>query len=488
MKLAQIRKEHGSGIFGGMLWSFGERITAQFVSMLVSILLARILAPEYYGIISIVTIFITLLNVFVSGGFGSALVQKKNADGIDFDTTFILSLGLSVILYGFLFLAAPYIENFYKMQNLSNVIRVMGLRLIIASVNNIQQAYIRRHMAFKRFFWATLFGTGVSGVVGIFLAIKGFGVWALVFQYLTNVSIDTAVLFIIGGWKPRFEFSLERAKTIWKFGWKVLATELVYTLSADVRTLLIGKVFGSSDLAYFDQGKKYPTFFVNNINSSIQQVMLPALSKKQGELDELLRTLRRSICTAMYLLVPLLVGFGVIADTFVPIVLSEKWIPCIIYIRIFCLVYITRPFEAMCHQALLAIGKSGTVLLCMISIDGTGLILAIYSALILKSVLAIALFSLLTTLISITVFMYCSNKYIGYKFSYQIQDIAPNIILSAIMGFVVYFIGLINLNQVAILIIQVIAGIAIYTVLSLAIKPVGYINITGIFREYILRK
>ena len=380
----------GSSVVGGLFWTFGERITAQLVTTIVTIILARILDPVHYGMISIVTVFITFCNIFVSGGFGSAVVQKKDATELDFNTAFMISFSVSIILYIIVFISAPYISVFYQMNELTLVIRVMGLRLIIASLNTIQHAYIQRQMKFKKFFFATLFGTIISAVVGITLAYLGLGVWALVAQYLTNTTIDTIVLLFVSEWKPKFEFKLQNAKKLFSFGWKVLGTELIYTLEGDIRSLIVGKVFGSADLAYYDQGKKYPSLFVTNISASINKVMLPAYSKEQDNLKLLKELLRKSIRIGVFLLAPLLIGFAIVSKNFILLLLTEKWLPAVPYIQIFCIVYLTRPLETACHQALLAIGESGLVMKIMLGINLFALMTVIVAVFILHSVLMIA--------------------------------------------------------------------------------------------------
>lgn len=467
-----------SGVMGGLFWTFGERIAAQLVSTIVTIVLARILDPEHYGIIAIVTVIITLLNVFVSSGFGSALVQKKDANILDFNTAFWMSFLLSVILYAALFFVSPIIADFYKNSQLVWVIRVLGIRLIFASLNNIQQAFIRKKMQFKKFFWATFLGTAISGGVGITLAVLGFGVWALVFQYLTNVFIDTTILFFVCGWKPKMQFSRESGKQIWGFGWKVLATELVFTIEGDIRSLIVGKVFGSADLAFYDQGKKYPSLFVTNINSSIQKVMLPAYSKIQDEKEKLLYSLRKSVSVGIYVLAPLLIGFAVIAHNFVSVVLTDKWIACVPFVQIFCFYFLTRPLESSCHQALLAIGKSGLVLVIMIIIHSFSLTSVLFAVFVLKSVLWIAIFSLISTFISITLFLLFTSKYLNYNFSKVISDIMPSLIIVCVMGVVVFFVGLIPMNVIVLLLVQIFIGAVVYLTLSFIfkIKPFAYLS------------
>lgn len=469
-----------NGIKGGLIWSFGERITAQLVSTIVTIVLARLLDPTHYGIISIVTVFITFCNVFVTSGMGSAIVQKKEVNDEDYNTAFFISLSIAVILYVVLFFTAPFIADFYEMSELKWVLRIMALRLPLASINSIQQAHVQRAMQFKRFFIATLFGTVLSGVVGIGCAVKGLGVWALVAQYLTNTTVDTIVLFFVEKWIPKFQFSAKKAKEIFSFGWKVLATELVYTAEEDIRSLIVGKVFGSADLAYYDQGKKYPSIMVNNLNSAIDKVMLPAYSRSQDDLENLKKMLRKSIAVGIFVLAPVLIGFAAVSDSFISVVLTEKWMFCSPYIKIFCFIYLTRPLETACHQALLAIGRSDIVLRIMIAINIVALAAVFIAVFGFNSVFLIAVGSLISSFVSLTSFMVYSNKLIGYHLHEQLKDIGPALLCSAVMGVAVYAIGQCGINKLPLLIIQVILGGVTYIVLAKILKIDAFQYLIGI--------
>lgn len=468
-----------NGIKGGLIWSFGERITAQLVSTVVTIVLARLLDPTHYGIISIVTVFISFCNVFVTSGMGSAIVQKKEVDERDYNTAFLISLTIAIVLYIALFLSAPYIAQFYGMKELKWVLRVMALRLPLASVNSIQQAHVQRAMQFKRFFIATLFGTVLSGFVGIALALKGFGVWALVAQYLTNTTVDTIVLIFVEKWIPKFQFSVEKAKSIYSFGWKVLATDLVYTAEEDIRSLIVGKVFGSADLAYYDQGKKYPSILVNNLNSAINKVMLPAYSRSQDNLENLKKMLRKSIAVGIFILAPVLIGFAAVSDSFISVILTDKWMFCSPYIKIFCIIYLTRPLETACHQALLAIGRSDIVLRIMIAINVVALAAVFIAVFGFNSVFLIAVGSLISSFVSLACFMGYSNKLISYHFGEQIEDIAPALFSSVVMGGIVYLIGLVNIDKVPLLFLQVVVGGIVYMLLAKLLKIQAFQYLLG---------
>lgn len=472
-----MTNKKNSSILSGLFWTFGERIIAQLVSLIVTIILARLLSPEHYGVISIVTVFITFCNIFVNSGFGSAVVQKKQSDDLDFNTAFVISLLLSIILYIIIFICSPFLADFYDMPLLTSVIRVMGLRLIIGALNNIQHAHIQKKMMFKKFFISTLFGTIISAFVGIALAFYGFGVWALVAQYLTNTVIDSIALLIVDDWKPKLSLSLKRAKYLFSFGWKILVTEIVYNLEGELRSLIVGKVFGSADLAYYDQGKKYPSLLVTNINSSINKVMLPAYSKEQDNKEKIKSMLRKSIQLGIFLLCPLLIGLAVVSNDFVRLFLTDKWLNAVPFIQIFCIIYLTRPLESSCHQALLAIGQSGIVMKIIIAINCIAIATIFIAVFVFKSVFMIAIGSLLSSFISITLFMKEANKYFKYTYKEQLSDIYKPILLSVLMGLIVWLVGIIKLPVWISLMLQIVAGAIVYIGISIIGKFESYLYI-----------
>ena len=481
--MAKNEKNIKTKVIGGMAWIFGERIMGQMVSMLVTIILARLLAPESYGTISIVLVCINLLDVFVTSSFGSALVQKQEADALDFDTTFVLSFSLSVVLYILLFFVAPLIAAFYEIPELTPILRVMGLRLPLASINNTQNAYIQRRMNFKRSFLAHVFSTIGSGIAGIVMAYCGFGVWALVTQNLTNMLAVTVMLTVMSEWKPKLRFAFQRAKTIWNFGSKVLLTQMVVTLNDDVRSLIVGKVFGTADLAYYDQGKKYPSFIMVNISSTIDRVMLPAYSQVQEDRERILAMLRRSIRVGIFVLAPVLLGFCMVSESFVKVLLTEKWMACVPFMQVFCLSYLTRPLESSSRQALLAIGKSGAVLWAIVAINVTALLGVLVSVFVFESVFAIALSSLLTTMVSLVCFLSLSNKFFGYTLKMQLQDSMPTILVGLIMCLVVGLMGLLPIPAIVTLVLQVLVGMAVYVACSAVLKLEPFTYLLGMLKD-----
>ena len=470
-------------VAGGLVWSYGERIMAQLVSLIVSIVLARLLDPENYGVISIVMIFITFCDAIVTGGFGNAIVQKKDADELDVNTMLCCSVATSILLYIIIFCAAPYIASFYNMPIIRPILRVLGLRLLISGVNSIQRAWIQKRMLFKRFFISTSFGTIISAVVGISMAYMGKGAWALVGQYLTNSFIDTAVLLITNDWKPRLQFSWKRAKEMLSYGWKVLVTTVVYTIEGDLRSLIIGKKFGSADLAYYDQGKKFPNLLVTNINTSISNVMFPVLSESQNDPTRLKQLCRRAVRIGIYLLSPLLIGLMGVADTFVIAILSEKWAPCIPFLRILTLVFLVRPFTTTCQQSILSVGRSDITLKIEIIVNAVAIGILFYSVFILESVLGIAIGTLIAELVSMGMFMYYENKIIRYSYKEQLQDLLPSLGLATVMGVIVYIVHFLPIYKGLALILQVVIGAAFYFAASYVLQFEPFVYLVGMLKE-----
>ena len=470
-------------VAGGLFWSYGERIMAQLVSLIVSIVLARLLDPENYGVISIVMIFITFCDAIVTGGFGNAIVQKKDADEVDVNTMLCCSVATSILLYIIIFCAAPYIASFYNMPIIRPILRVLGLRLLISGVNSIQRAWIQKRMLFKRFFISTSFGTIISAVVGISMAYMGKGAWALVGQYLTNSFIDTAVLLITNDWKPRLQFSWKRAKEMLSYGWKVLVTTVVYTIEGDLRSLIIGKKFGSADLAYYDQGKKFPNLLVTNINTSISNVMFPVLSESQNDPTRLKQLCRRAVRIGIYLLSPLLIGLMGVADTFVIAILSEKWAPCIPFLRILTLVFLVRPFTTTCQQSILSVGRSDITLKIEIIVNAVAIGILFYSVFILESVLGIAIGTLIAELVSMGMFMYYENKIIRYSYKEQLQDLLPSLGLATVMGVIVYIVHFLPIYKGLALILQVVIGAAFYFAASYVLQFEPFVYLVGMLKE-----
>ena len=468
-------------VFEGLFWKFGERITAQIVSLIVSIVLARLLGPDIYGAVAIVMIFITIANVFVSNGFGNALIQKKDADNLDFSSVFYINIIMSIGVYFILFMLAPYIAKFYGMTILCPVLRVLGIRIIVAAVNSVQQAYVSRKMLFRKFFWSTLFGTVLSGVVGIILAYNNFGVWALVAHYLTNTCIDTIVLWITVKWRPDFAFSWERAKGLISYGWKLLCSGLLDTGYSQLRNMLIGKIYTSTDLAYYNQGDKYPQVLVVNINSSISSVLFPAMSKFQDDKPRVKAMTRTAIQVSSYIMWPLMIGLAAIAEPLVKLLLTDEWLPCVPYLQIFCFSYGLWPIHTANLQALNALGRTDLFLKLEIIKKCLGLAVLMITLHLGPHLIALGL--IITGIISTFINAAPNRKILNYSYKEQLSDLLPSLFISIIMGSFVYAIKIFTLPPHWTICLQVLWGGFIYLVLSIVTKQKGFIFIKKTIKD-----
>ena len=456
-----IKKSVSSGFF----WSFGERILAQGVSFIVSVILARQLMPEQYGVVAIVLVFINIANVFVSSGFGESLIQKKDASKDDFSTIFWCSQFVAWLIYILLFITAPVIAAFYSNVELIPVIRVLSIKLPLASVNTIQHAYVSRHMQFKKFFLSTLGGTLISGIVGILLAYNGFGVWALVAQYLVNSSIDTIVLLFTVDWKPSFRFSAQSAKSLMTFGSKMMAAGLINTVYSEMQSLVIGKRYTANDLAFYKRGGQFPSLFITNINTAVGKVLFPAMSNTTGK-QEIKNMTRRSMQVTAYLICPLMFGLIGIAEPLVKVLLTDKWLPCVPFLQLLCLAYVLQPIQTANCQAIKALGRSDVYLNMEIIKKIFGVILLIVS--IELGVKAIAISFVVSVLVSTIISCFPNRKLLNYSYREQINDLYPSFLLGLLMLGIIYPIHIMPINSLVILVLQVIAGIAVYVGLSIA--------------------
>lgn len=455
----------------GALWKFGERASAQIVNFIVSIILARLLLPEDYGIIALVSVFITICDKLVVSGFATSLIQKKDADNLDFSTVFFFSVVMSLVLYALLFFSAPLIADFYSAYDramLIAVIRVMGIQVIVTAVNSVQQAFVSRTMQFRKTLYSTSIAAVLSAAVGIWMAYAGYGVWALVAQYCVNVVTVMIVLWIVVRWRPAFAFSMQRFRSLFAYGWKIFAASMIKVLYNDLRSLVIGKFYTASDLAYYNKGQSFPQLVESNVSGTIESVLFPAISKRQTSKEDMLAILRRAIKTSTYLLMPILAGLAAVAEPLTVILLTEKWLPSVPYMQIICFTFMVMPIEIDNLQAIKAMGRSDIALKLEIIKKIIGVSLLIASIPFGVKMIAISL--LIGAVINAVVDAIPNKKLLGYGVGKQIVDILPAFLMSAVMFACVYPLAMLPLGHVPVLAIQIAIGATVYVLLSLITK------------------
>ncbi|WP_316569214.1 lipopolysaccharide biosynthesis protein [Neobacillus sp. YIM B06451] len=473
-------------VISSLFWKFTERMGVQGIQFVVSIILARILSPEDFGTIVLITIFIAISGVLVQGGFNTALIQKRDVDDLDYSSVFYLNLFVSGLIYTGLFFASPFIAEFYKEPQLVYVLRFLSLTLLFAPFNSIQNAVLGKKMHFKKLSISNLGAIVISGTVGIVMAYCGYGVWALVLSQLTNQFFITLILWFTVKWRPKLLFSVKRVKMLFSFGWKLVASALIDTLYLNVQSLIIGKMFSPAMLGIYNKGEQFPSLIVSNINGSIQSVMLPAMASNQDNKEKVKEMVRRSIVTSSFVIFPMMMGLAIVGEPLVRILLTEKWLPAVPFLQIFCASYALWPIHTTNLQAINALGRSDIFLKLEIIKKVLGIIILGLS--IPYGVYGMALGTLIGGIISSLINAYPNSKLLNYSIQEQWQDIIPSFILSVFMGAGVYAIKLLGFSDVFTLILQMLIGIFFYFGMAQAYKLECFIYIVSTVKQILKRK
>ena len=461
-------KKERRDITSNMVWHLAEKWGCQLVSFLVTIIISRQLDPSVYGIVAITTTFISVFSVFIDGGLGNALIQKKDADEVDFSTVFYANSILCIIVYLLLFLCAPLIAKFYNLPELVDLIRVLGIIILVSGLKNIQQTYVAKNMIFKKFFFSSLTGTIVSGIVGIYLAIKGYGSWALVYASLTDVIVDTVFMWFSIKWRPKRIFSFDRLKELFGFGSKVLVATFIDRVYNKMYHLSIGKFCPSSDLAYYEKGYSITSKIADNTNTVISSVLFPAMSNSQDEKEKVKDIAKNTLKVNTYVITPLLAGLMAICYPLVKVVLTDKWLPAVIFIRIFCMINILVPFDTINVNVTKSMGKSDILLKQEVMIK---IICVVILAVSLHyGALAVVIGKLLSVIVGIIIKSNPTEKLINYSLFEQLKDTSKIFFANIIMAFAVYSVSLMNINIYLLLFVQIILGVVIYVMLSYLLK------------------
>lgn len=476
-------------VISGVGWRFMERLFARLATFAVSVIIARILSPEDFSVVSIVTIFFNLADIIIMGGLTGALIQKKNADAADFSSVLFSSVLLSLLFYLFFFFAAPAIASAYRMPPLVGIIRVMGLILPIDAAKAVVCAYISRSLRFKNFFFATIGGTVVSTFVGIKMALDGYGPWALVGQQMTNTGMDTLILFLTTRMPLSRRVSFSRLKDLYGFSWKLLVSGLFNWLYNAINPLVIGLRFSQADLAYYAKGKNMPSIISLLTEQTASTVIYPVFSRAQDEKERLLRYVRLYIRTTSYILFPAMLGLAAVARPFVTVLLTEKWLPAVPFITIFCFSSLFNLFDSGTASALNAIGRSDLDLKLNVIKKCAGYV-AIFLFLVLSdSPVTLALSSVACMAVNILVDAPSLKKYIGYGYRSQAADVLPNLATALAMFCAVEAVGMAGRESDALLLlVQVLAGVAAYVLLSALTRNRSWIYLRSALRSWVEEK
>ena len=455
-----------NSIASGISWKLIERFSVQIVRFVLQIVLARILDPEHYGSLALLLVFTTLANVFIQKGFSSSLIQDKDVSEEDYSSVFWVTLGIAGIAYVVVWLLAPLVDVIYGQPELIRPLRILALLLFPGALNSVYQSKLSREMNFRKVFFTNVGGVLVAGAISIVLAYMGWGLWALVIQSVLSTAITCMLLCLVSNWKIRRVCNWKRVTKLFSFGWKLLVSELLDTLYHDLYSLVIGIKFDNEILGFFNRGKQFPQFVVTSANSTVQSVMLPAMSRQQDDLAELKQMMRNTVSLTSYILFPVMVGLAGVAEPLIEVVLTEKWLPCVPYMQIYCFALAVLPVHAACAQGINAVGRSDLFLKMSVVKTVCSLLSLVMAVVLFDSPIAIAQVAIFTTVINCIVNAVPCRKMIGYYYREQMMDILPALLLSAVMLLVVRLVGMLQIPAIQLILLHVGIGTGVYILLS----------------------
>lgn len=468
-----------------LAWKLLERGGNAVVQMAVQVVMARLLAPEQFGALAVMLVFVNVGNVVVQSGLNTALIQSQEADDADFSTVFWMSLAVSVGLYAAIFLAAPAVAAFYAMPGITSPLRVLGVLLIINAYNAVQVAKVTRDLEMRKIFKATMASVVVSAALGIGFALVGADLWALVVQQLAYQVVNCIALALQVDWRPRAVFRSDRARVLFGFGWRLLASGLLDQGYQSLTDLIIGKRFSPAQLGLVSQGKKYPQAVGSMLDGAIQPVMLSAVSRVQDDRARVKRLVRRALKTSTFLIAPAMTLFACCAPSLVPALLGAQWAEAVPFMQVYCMVYALLPIHTANLQALNGMGRSDLFLRLEIVKKTYGAVALLFCAFVLNDVRALVVSYLVTGAVSTFVNAWPNRRVIGYSYGEQVRDICPAFIMAGIAAAGASAIGLFMLPALATIALQIIVFATIYLGLALIFKIEAFSYLISTVKELV---
>lgn len=468
----------------GLIWTFSDVVLNQGIQFVIQIFLARLLMPEEFGLIGMITVFIAVSNSIIDSGFSNALIREEKTTDEDYSTIFYFNLITSFILYLILYLISPIISKFFNQPQLSSILRVLAITLIINSFGIIQRTILIKKINFKVQMNINIVSSIISGVLAVILAYNGFGVWSLVFRTIVMQLMQSIMLSIVNRWSPKLIFSIKSFKKLFGFGWKLLISGLIDTLYNNIYYLVIGKVYSPTSLGYYTNAQKLRDVAATSISSSVQKVTYPVLSSIQSKEEKLKDAYRKIIKNSVYITFPIMVGIASVSKSLILILFGENWINSVSYFQILCLAGMLYPLHAINLNILQVKGRSDLYLKIELIKKGISVGI-IFIVIILKlGILSLIWVSVLNSIISFFINSYYSKDIINYSTRDQLKDIYIILLITIFMGFITYNVGiLINVSNILKLIIQTLVGISIYVLLSYVFKVEEFYTLLNIFKS-----
>ncbi|MDO4184898.1 MAG: lipopolysaccharide biosynthesis protein [Bacteroidales bacterium] len=345
-----------------MAWTSLDKLASYAIQFVISIVIARLLMPSDFGIIGMLAIFIAIAQTFLDSGFANALIQKKGRTEVDYATVFYFNVAISIVLYLMFYFSAPFIASFYDIPVLTDVTRVVGLSLVINGLVIVQTAKLSIELNFRLQAIASIVSVLISGLIGLWLAYTGWGVWALVYQTVSQSIIRALILWGFAKWKPLLVFSFDSFRQLFSFGSKLLVSGLINTIYTNIYTLVIGKVFSAAEVGFFNQGNHFSRFPMQVVQDVVLKVNYPILSELQDENERLIHAYKKLLRTPMFILFPIMVGICAVASPLIEVLLGEKWLPCVPVLQVLCVGYMFTPLTTINLNLLYVKGRSDLVL------------------------------------------------------------------------------------------------------------------------------
>ena len=470
----------------GLIWSFTDSIAGQGITFIVGLILARLLSPKEFGLIGMLTIFIAVSQSFIDSGFSQALIRKQDCTQADYSTVFYFNIVVGVFCYILLFACANSIGNFFHEPILKQLIRVLGLALIINSFTIIQSTLLTKRIDFKLQAKISVIASFVSGIISIYMAYTGWGVWSLVALTLLKYAINSLLLWLWNKWKPILVFSQKSFKELFSFGSKLLISGLIDTIYRNVYYVVIGKYFAAVELGYYTRAEQFKSLPSANLQSIIGRVSYPVLSTIQDDIPRLRETYKKIIRSTMLITFVLMLGMAAVARPMILTLIGVKWEPCIIYLQMLCFVGMLYPLQALNLNMLNIRGKSDLFL--RLEIIKKALAVPVIIVGVMWGIKAMILGMIFLSLIAYYLNSYWSGRLIGYSFLEQIKDIFPSFLVAVIMSAIVFAEGLlVPLTPLPLLIIQLITGAVLIFGLCEVFHFKDYLYIKSIVNEKLLK-
>ena len=467
--------------FTGMSWTALERLVSQLIQLTISIVLARLLLPSDYGIIGMLAIFMAISQTLMDSGFANALIQKKDRCNIDYYTVFYFNIIIGIILYLFFYILAPWIADFYHMPILKSVTRVYTLTLVINSLSIVQSTKFQIELRFKELALISICTVFFTGIIGIILALNGFGVWALVCQAILSSLFRTLFLWYFARWTPKFIFSFESFNKMFSFGGKLLCSSLINTIYNNIYTLIIGKRFSSAEVGFYNRGSNFAYLPTSTITGVIVSVNYPILAKLQDNNNALIKTYAKLLQAPLFFLYPLLIGLATLGNPFITLLIGEKWIPCVSIMQILCVGYFFNPLTHINLNLLYVKGRSDLVLkLEFIKKPIAFSILLLTIPLGIKwMVLGQACYEFIAFILN----CHYTGKILNYGFIHQIKKIIPIIFRAYTMGAIIIITSPLFDTNICKLFGGILIGVISYGILCHIMKDSTYIAIKNIILQ-----